>query len=118
IAQHPVANRDESRLLVVDRATGTFEHRRFRDLVDLVPAGDALVLNTSRVIRARLLGSRVSGGNAEMLLLEPRPDGGWTALVRPGAKLKDGSRVTMGPDVAAIVAATLEGGLRVIRFES
>ena len=71
IAQHPVEPRDASRLMVVERATGTITHRTFRDLAALIPAGDALVVNTTRVFRARLLGHRESGGPAEIFLLRP-----------------------------------------------
>src|SRR3982750_4814987 len=84
IAQAPAERRDASRLLVVDRATGELAHRVFADLVEYIPAGDALVLNETRVFPARLLGRRASGGEAEVLLLTPQ--GGdeklWTALVR------------------------------------
>jgi S-adenosylmethionine:tRNA ribosyltransferase-isomerase len=71
IAQHPVEPRDESRMLVVDRATGTLAHRRFRDLAEIIPPGDAIVVNTTRVFRARLIGHRESGGAAEVFLLRP-----------------------------------------------
>ena len=69
IAQYPVEPRDESRLMVVERATGRITHHRFRELRELIPAGDALVLNTTKVFRARLLGKRDSGAPAEVLLL-------------------------------------------------
>ena len=71
IAQTPAERRDESRLLVVRRDTGTIEHRRFRDLAEMIPPGDALVVNTTRVLRARLLGVRDSGASAEVFLLKP-----------------------------------------------
>ena len=71
IAQHPAERRDESRLLVLDRARDRIEHRTFRDFVDLLPSGDVLVLNETRVFPARLLGRRESGAQAEVLLLRP-----------------------------------------------
>ncbi|HST07824.1 MAG TPA: S-adenosylmethionine:tRNA ribosyltransferase-isomerase, partial [Gemmatimonadaceae bacterium] len=71
IAQQPTERRSDSRLMVVNRSTGEISHRRFSDIVDLIPAGDALVLNTTRVFRARLLGLRDNGANAEILLLRP-----------------------------------------------
>jgi S-adenosylmethionine:tRNA-ribosyltransferase-isomerase (queuine synthetase) len=71
IAQVPAERRDESRLMVVHRGTGEIEHRRFRDLVELIPPGDTIVLNTTRVFHARLLGTRDSGAPAELLLLKP-----------------------------------------------
>jgi S-adenosylmethionine:tRNA ribosyltransferase-isomerase len=94
VAQMPLVRRDESRLMVVDRRTGTIEHRRFTDVAELTCPGDVLVLNVTRVIRARLLGRRESGAPAEILLL--RSLGGGTryeAMVSPGGKLKPGRRV-------------------------
>src|SRR5512145_1750512 len=84
IAQVPTETRDRSKLLVVNRSSGTFTHHRFADVVDLIPPGDAIVLNTTRVFRARLLGQRDSGAPAEVFLLratgEPRQ---FEALVHP-----------------------------------
>ncbi|HEX8831582.1 MAG TPA: S-adenosylmethionine:tRNA ribosyltransferase-isomerase, partial [Longimicrobium sp.] len=95
VAQAPAARRDASRLLVVDRATGRRSHRGFADLLEYVPAGDALVLNETRVFPARLLGRKPSGAPAEVFLLHPEgPDERtWRALVRPGGKLKPGRTV-------------------------
>src|SRR5687767_7710482 len=92
IAQSPLDRRDESRLMVVDRAAGTIAHCRFRDLPDLVAPGDAIVLNTTKVFRARLLGRRDSGAPAEVLLLKALDAAGltWEAMVSPGGKLKPG----------------------------
>ena len=118
IAQHPVPVRDESRLLVVDRASGSIEHRRFRDLASVVPRGDALVLNTSRVIRARLLGERDSGAPAEVLLLAPRGPDTWEAMVRPGAKLGPGRRVRIAPDTHVRVVESGADGPTLVQFES
>ena len=73
IAQAPIARRDESRLMVVNRANGEISHRQFRDLLELVPANDLLVLNTTKVFPARLLGVRDSGAAAEVLLPQPAP---------------------------------------------
>lgn len=118
IAQSPSEKRDASRLLVVDRATREFTHRRFRDLADLIPAGDAIVLNTSRVIKARLLGTRENGARAEVLLLAPQRGGAWEALVHPGGKLKPGRRVQIAPDVAVVIEAVTPRRTRVVRFET
>jgi S-adenosylmethionine:tRNA ribosyltransferase-isomerase len=90
IAQAPLARRDASRLMVVDRAAGTVAHRTFADLPALARPGDALVLNTTRVFRARLLGTRDSGRPAEVLLLRPLGGDEWEAMVRPGGKLGPG----------------------------
>jgi S-adenosylmethionine:tRNA ribosyltransferase-isomerase len=123
IAQHPLPDRSASRLLVLDRATGETKHLHFRDLPGLIPAGDALVLNTSRVIPARLhgkresgVGSRESGPPAELLLVRELGDGTWLAMGHPGGKLKPGRRVTFGDDSATEILEVLGGGLRRVRF--
>src|SRR5690349_14527632 len=120
IAQRPAERRDESRLMVVDRAAGTIAHRRFGDLPALVPPGDALVLNTTRVFRARLLGRRDSGAPAEVLLLRAL-DGEratFEAMVHPGAKLKPGRRVTIASDLVVEIGRTTHRGTRVVRLET
>jgi S-adenosylmethionine:tRNA ribosyltransferase-isomerase len=116
IAQEPLADRAASRLLVLDRASGAISHRRFPDLADLLLAEDVLVLNASRVIPARLHGTRDSGAAAELLLVSPERDGTWLALGRPGGKLKPGRRVTFGADSAAEIVEVIGGGLRRVRF--
>ncbi|HEX4936905.1 MAG TPA: tRNA preQ1(34) S-adenosylmethionine ribosyltransferase-isomerase QueA [Gemmatimonadaceae bacterium] len=97
IAQSPSDRRDASRLMVVDRTTSTIAHRTFADLVEYVPAGDVLVRNTTRVIRARLLGTRDSGAPAEVMLLKPLGAHRWEAMVHPGGKLKPGRVVHVAP---------------------
>jgi S-adenosylmethionine:tRNA ribosyltransferase-isomerase len=116
IAQHPLPDRAASRLLVLDRASGTVRHARFTDIVDLMAPGDVLVLNVSRVVPARLHGKRDSGNEAELLLVRELPDGTWLAMGHPGGKLKPGRRVTFGPDSTAEVVEALGGGLRRVRF--
>jgi S-adenosylmethionine:tRNA ribosyltransferase-isomerase len=116
IAQHPLPDRSASRLLVLDRATGNVRHLHFRDLPSLIPAGDLLVINTSRVIPARLRGKREGGQDAEFLLVRETPDGTWLALAHPGGKLKPGRRVTLGTDSIVEIVEVLGGGLRRIRF--
>lgn len=116
IAQEPLPDRAASRLLVLERGTGAITHRHFTDLVELIPAGDVLVLNTSRVIAARLHGKRDSGNDAELLLVRALPDGTWLAMGRPGGKLKRGRRVTFGVDSAIEVVEVLGGGLRRVQF--
>jgi len=93
IAQHPLPRRDESRLLVYERATGAVEHRRFRDLPEELPAGALVVVNDTRVVPARVRARRPSGGEAEVLLLEPAEDGLWEALARPTRRLRPGLRL-------------------------
>ena len=118
IAQAPLAVRDESRLMIVDRAAQAIRHARFRDIVDLIPAGDLVVANRSRVIKARLLGTRSGGGSAEVLLLEPRDGERWEALVRPSARLKPGQRVQLAPNVHVIVEEATGAGSRLVRFDA
>ncbi len=121
IAQHPLPDRAASRLLVLERGTGAIRHLHFRDVVDLVPAGAVLALNTSRVIPARLHGkrdtpSRATGAATQILLVRPLPDGTWLAMGHPGGKLKPGRRVTFGPDSTVEIIEQIGGGLRRLRF--
>jgi len=116
IAQEPLSDRAASRLLVLDRASGSARHARFPDLVDLLAPEDVLVLNVSRVIPARLHGKRESGNDAELLLVRELPDGTWLAMGHPGGKLKPGRTVRFGTDSTAEVVAVLGGGLRRVKF--
>jgi len=116
IAQEPLADRAASRLLVLKRSSGVIEHRRFSDVVELIRPEDVLVINTSRVIAARLHGTRDVGKNTEILLVRELDDGTWTALGHPGGKLKPGRRVVFGDDSAVEILEVLGGGLRRIRF--
>src|SRR5438128_6625379 len=116
IAQEPLPDRAGSRLLMLDRASGSIRHARFPDLVELVAPEDVLVLNVSRVIPARLHGKRESGNEAELLLVRELPDGTWLAMGHPGGKLKPGRTVRFGRDSAAEVVEMLGGGLRRVRF--
>src|SRR5258708_32549122 len=110
IAQEPLPDRAASRLLVVDRGSGDMRHRRFADLLALVAPGDVLVLNVSRVIPARLRGTRDGGAAAELLLVRELPDGTWLALGHPGGKLKPGRRGRFGAGSAAEIGAGVGGG--------
>ncbi len=111
IAQTPVRPRDAARLLVVERASGRLEEARFADLATRVGPDDLVVANDTRVVPARLRGRRASGGRAEALLLERRPDGSWTALVRgrarPGTELHFGELVARVEDVLECGACRL-----------
>ena len=118
IAQFPSERRGESRLLVVNRSTGDISHRQFADLADLIPAGDALVVNTTRVFRARLLGVRDNGTPAEVLLLRSLGGLEWEAMVHPGGKLKPGRVVKFADDFNAEIVATTERRTRVVRLNS
>ena len=98
IAQTPAEPRDSSRLLVLDRATGNTEHRRFTDVLEYLRPGDLMVFNQSRVIPARLFGVRDdNGGRVEFLLLRREGEGVWEALARPGRRLRPGATVTVTP---------------------
>ena len=116
IAQRPLADRSASRLLVLRRNGTPAEHRQFRDFAGLLHAGDLLVVNTSRVIPARLTGTRDNGRPAEILLVHPEADGSWLTMVHPGGKLKPGRTVHFGEDGVAEMAEVLGGGLRRVRF--
>ncbi|HEX5437923.1 MAG TPA: tRNA preQ1(34) S-adenosylmethionine ribosyltransferase-isomerase QueA [Gemmatimonadaceae bacterium] len=116
IAQYPVARRDESRLMVVERATGRIAHHVFRDLVQLVSPGDVLVLNTTRVIRARLLGRRDSGAPAEVLLLRSLGDARYEAMVSPGGKLHPGRTVHVAPGLDVRILEITDRRTRIVQL--
>lgn len=118
IAQHPTEKRGDSRLMVVNRSAGEISHRMFSDLGEIIPAGDALVLNTTRVFRARLLGTRDNGANAEILLLRPLGDEMWEAMVHPGGKLKPGRVIRIAEDFEAEILSTTERRTRVVQLNS
>ncbi len=123
IAQTPTP-RGQSRLLVVHRADGRLEHRRFQDLPDYLEAGDTLVLNDTRVTARRLKGQREGGQEAEVVLLRPSGAKSWETLVRPGKSLRPGKRITLfqrGADtdkVQALVTATTPDGGRILELGS
>ncbi|HEX6560330.1 MAG TPA: tRNA preQ1(34) S-adenosylmethionine ribosyltransferase-isomerase QueA, partial [Longimicrobiales bacterium] len=118
IARYPAARRDESRLMVLDRARNAIEHRRFKDIADCLQPGDALVLNETRVFPARILGKRESGAPAEVLLLHPHGDSDhvWEALVRPGAKLKPGRHVCVSDEFTIDILEATPEGSRIVRL--
>ena len=117
IAQTPLERRDASRLLHLDKATGALEHRHFYDLPESLRAGDCLVLNDSRVLPARLIGSRPSGGAVELVLLRDLGDGRWECLSRPGRKTRPGQELLFGDgELRATVEAVAEGGNRIVQF--
>ena len=118
IARHPAPRRDQSRLLVLERATGAIAHRRFHDLGRLIPPGDVLVLNETRVLPARLLGRRAGGGTAEVLLLRElsAEERTWEALVRPGGRIRPGRTVQVAEDFAVEVGDVLPDGVRRVRL--
>jgi len=118
IAQVPAPRRDESRLMVVDRASGRIEHARFADLASMVAPGDALALNTTRVLRARLLGTRESGGKGEVFLLKPLDGDRFEALVHPGGKLKPGRTLRVSPELDVDIVEVTQRRSRIVRLRS
>ena len=118
IALTPIHQRDASRLMTLNRSTGETGHHRFHELPDFLRPGDCLILNDSRVLPARLLGQRLPGGGAcEVLLLTDRGGGTWECLVRPGRKMRPGTRLSFGNgELAAEVTGETEGGNRLVRF--
>lgn len=118
IAQHPLEQRDASRLLVLDRADGSVTHRHFRDMLEYVQPGDCMVFNNSRVIPARLMGHAVGKTTPiEVLLLTDKGDGLWECLTRPGRKTREGVELVFGDGLlTATVESVQPDGNRLIRF--
>ncbi len=117
IAQTPLEQRDASRLMVLNRQTGEISHRHFHDILDYLSPSDCLVMNDSRVLPARLLGHRPTGGMAEVLLLRDLGNKCWECLVKPGRKLQPGSTVIFGDgELTATVRDVQEDGNRVVEF--
>jgi S-adenosylmethionine:tRNA ribosyltransferase-isomerase len=117
IAQTPLLERTESRLLTLDKSNGNIAHLQFEQLYNLLNPGDLLVLNDTRVIPARLFGiKRDTGAKAEVLLLQALGDDCWEVLIRPGKRLKKGSEIVFGDQLSAVIEAEGEMGIRQIRF--
>jgi len=117
IAQTPLEKRDSSRLLVLDKQTGKTEHKHFYNIIDYLQKGDCLVMNDSRVLPARLLGHRPTGGAVEVLLLRDLGNKEWECLCKPGRKMQVGNEVIFGHgELTARVTQVKEDGNRVVRF--
>ena len=117
IAQTPLEQRDTSKLLVMDKISGNLLHRHFYDVLDYLRPGDCLVMNDSRVLPARLLGHRPTGGAAELLLLRDLGDKKWECLAKPGKKLQTGQEIVFGDgELTATVVSVQEDGNRVVEF--
>ena len=117
IAQTPLEQRDSSRLLVLGRETGEVTHRHFYDIIDYLQPGDCLVMNDSRVLPARLLGHRPTGGAVELLLLKDLGDKKWECLAKPGRKLQEGQEVVFGNGMlTATIVAVQPDGNRIVEF--
>ena len=117
IAQHPMEPRDHSRLLVVDKKTGEIEHKHFYDLVNYLKPGDVLVFNDTRVIPARLHGTKDTGAHVEVFLLTRRHATDWEVLVRPGKKLQVGAKINFSDELSCEVIEHTDFGGRVVRFK-
>ncbi len=118
IAQHPYDKRDEARLMVLDRKTQRIEHKVFKDIIDYLEPGDCLVINNTKVLPARLLGKKDTGAKIEFLLLKRLDGDYWEVMVRPGNKLKPGTKVSFGDGILkAEILEVLEGGNRKVKFE-
>ena len=117
IAQTPLEKRDSSRLLVLDRKSGAVCHKHFYDIIDYLNPGDCLVMNDSRVLPARLLGHRPSGGAVEVLLLRDLGDKKWECLCKPGRKMQVGNEVIFGDgELSAVVTEVKDDGNRIVEF--
>jgi len=119
IAQEPIPDRQMSRLLVLDKNTGSMEHRIFKDILEYINEGDCLVLNDTRVIPARLLGEKEgTGGKIEFVLLKKMENDVWEVILKPGKRAKPGSRFAFGDGaLKAEVLQIVEEGNRLVRFE-
>ena len=117
IAQTPLEKRDTSRLMVLDKVTGEVTHKHFYDIIDYLQPGDCLVMNDSRVLPARLMGHRPTGGAVEVLLLRDLGDKCWECLCKPGRKMQPGNEVIFGNgELTATVKEVKEDGNRVVEF--
>jgi S-adenosylmethionine:tRNA ribosyltransferase-isomerase len=117
IAQTPLQKRDSSRLLTLDRQSGEIAHRHFYDIIEYLKPGDCLVMNDSRVLPARLLGKRPTGGAVEVLLLRDLGNKQWECLCKPGRKMQVGNEVIFGNgELSATVVAVQEDGNRIVEF--
>lgn len=117
IAQTPLERRDGSRLIVLNRETGEIQHKHFYDVIDYLNPGDCLVMNDSRVLPARLMGHRPTGGVVEVLLLRDLGNKCWECLCKPGRKMQVGNEVIFGDgELTAVVREVREDGNRVVEF--
>lgn len=117
IAQDPIKNRDESRLMHLDRKTGEIEHRHFYDITDYLKKGDCLVLNNTRVLPARIYGTKATGARVEFLLLNNLGSDKWEVITGPGRRAKTGDSFTFGDGILkADILEVLDNGNRIAQF--
>ena len=119
IAQTPVEPRDSSRMLIYDRAKKEISHKHFYDVIDYLNEGDTLIVNDSRVLPARIYGTKIpTGANVEFLLLKQKEEKVWETLVKPGKKARTGDKFSFGDgSMTATVIDVLEDGNRIVKFE-
>ena len=118
IAQTPLDQRDQSKMMHINKNTGAVEHRHFYELPDMLHEGDCLVLNDSRVLPARLIGTRPTGGNVEVLLLRDLGDSKWECLTKPGKKTRTGTEIAFGNgQLKCEVIEVLDNGNRIVKFQ-
>lgn len=117
IAQEPIKNRSDSRLMCLSKQTGSIEHKHFYDIVDMLTEKDCLILNDTKVIPARLYGKRTdTGGAIEFLLLNRKTADEWEVILKPGKRAKIGAKFVFGDELYAEVIDILDGGARLVRF--
>ena len=118
IAHTPLDQRDQSKMMHINKNTGAVEHRHFYELPDMLHEGDCLVLNDSRVLPARLIGTRPTGGNVEVLLLRDLGDSKWECLTKPGKKTRTGTEIAFGNgQLKCEVIEVLDNGNRIVKFQ-
>lgn len=118
IAQTPLDQRDQSKMMHINKNTGAVEHRHFYELPNMLHEGDCLVLNDSRVLPARLIGTRPTGGNVEVLLLRDLGDSKWECLTKPGKKTRTGTEIAFGNgQLKCEVIEVLDNGNRIVKFQ-
>lgn len=118
IAQYPAEPRDSSRLMIVNRASGTIQTAHFRDLFEILKQGDRLIFNDTKVVPARLIGRRKNGGMSELFLIKKLTNDSWRTLVRPGRKLRIGTTIHFSPELYAEITAIEANGERIVQFHS
>ncbi len=117
IAQHPIKDRDHSRLLVMDKISGSINHKHFYDIIDELDNNDVLVINNTKVIPARLMGTKETGGIIEVLLLHENEDKTWECLVKPAKRIKEGQIVYFGELLSAKLIKHLDEGRAIFKME-
>ncbi|RLC48193.1 MAG: tRNA preQ1(34) S-adenosylmethionine ribosyltransferase-isomerase QueA, partial [Candidatus Cloacimonadota bacterium] len=116
VAQYPVENRSESRLLKLDKITGAVSHHTFSDIIDFLETGDVLVINKTKVIPARLFGSKSTGAKVEVFLLNQLEEDTWECLVKPGRRLQIGAKINFSENFKAEIIDHAEEGGRIVKF--